>query len=83
MRWATPVIHFRRTATEDCVIGGQEITAGDKVVMWFNSANRDEAVFADPYRFDIAPHAQRARRLRCRRTPLLPRGQPGPARDHA
>ena len=54
VRWATPVIHFRRTATEDCVVGGQEIKAGDKVVMWFSSANRDDAVFDDPYRFDIA-----------------------------
>jgi cytochrome P450 len=54
VRWATPVIHFRRTATEDCVIGGQDIKAGDKVVMWFSSANRDESVFEDPYRFDIA-----------------------------
>ncbi len=54
VRWATPVIHFRRTAVDDCVIGDQEIKAGDKVVMWYSSANRDEAVFADPYRFDIA-----------------------------
>jgi cytochrome P450 len=54
VRWATPVIHFRRTATEDCVIGGQQMAAGDKVVMWFSSANRDEDVFAEPYRFDIA-----------------------------
>jgi methyl-branched lipid omega-hydroxylase len=54
VRWATPVIHFRRTAVDDCVIGGQEIAAGDKVVMWYSSANRDEAVFDDPYRFDIA-----------------------------
>src|SRR4051794_31299562 len=54
VRWATPVIHFRRTATEDCVLGDQEIKAGDKVVMWFSSANRDDAVFDDPYRFDIA-----------------------------
>ena len=42
VRWATPVIHFRRTATEDAVVGGQEIKAGDKVVLWYNSANRDE-----------------------------------------
>ena len=54
VRWATPVIHFRRTAVDDCVIGGQDIKAGDKVVMWYSSANRDEAVFDDPYRFDIA-----------------------------
>lgn len=53
VRWATPVIHFRRTAAADCVVGGQPIAAGDKVVMFYNSANRDEAVFADPYRFDV------------------------------
>jgi cytochrome P450 len=38
----------------DTVLGGQEIKAGDKVVMWYNAANRDEAKFPDPYRFDIA-----------------------------
>jgi cholest-4-en-3-one 26-monooxygenase len=53
LRWATPVMHFRRTATEDTEIGGQAIAEGDKVVIWYISANRDEAVFADPYRFDI------------------------------
>ena len=53
VRWATPVIHFRRTATEDTVLAGQRIAAGDKVVLWYNSANRDERVFPDPYRFDI------------------------------
>ena len=53
VRWATPVIHFRRTAVEDVVIGGTEVKAGDKVVMFYNSANRDEAVFEDPYRFDL------------------------------
>jgi methyl-branched lipid omega-hydroxylase len=54
VRWATPVIHFRRTATRDTVLGGQEIKAGDKVVLWYNSANRDARQFDDPYRFDIA-----------------------------
>ncbi|MEI7593619.1 MAG: cytochrome P450 [Actinomycetes bacterium] len=54
VRWATPVIHFRRTATEDCELGGKSIAAGDKVVMWFNSADRDESVFENPYRFDVA-----------------------------
>jgi cytochrome P450 len=54
VRWASPVIHFRRTATSDTVLGGQAIKAGDKVVMWYNSANRDEAKFDDPYRFDVA-----------------------------
>ncbi len=53
VRWATPVIHFRRTATRDTTIGGQAIAAGDKVVLWYSSANRDEAVFPDPYRFDV------------------------------
>jgi len=53
VRWATPVIHFRRTATEDTELSGQPIKAGDKVVMWFNSGDRDAAVFADPYRFDV------------------------------
>ncbi len=54
VRWATPVIHFRRTATRDTTIGGQAIREGDKVVLWYNSANRDEAVFDDPHRFDVA-----------------------------
>lgn len=53
VRWATPVTHFRRTATRDTAIGGEKIRDGEKVVMWYNSANRDEAVFADPYRFDV------------------------------
>ena len=53
VRWATPVIHFRRTAHTDTVVGGQEIAAGEKVVMFYNSANRDERHFTDPYRFDV------------------------------
>ncbi|GIU87447.1 MAG: linalool 8-monooxygenase [Acidimicrobiia bacterium] len=53
VRWATPVIHFRRTAARDTVVGGQEIRAGEKVVMFYNSANRDERHFPDPYRFDV------------------------------
>jgi cytochrome P450 len=53
LRWATPVFHFRRTATRDVELGGQRIAAGDKVVTWYISANRDEAVFPDPYRFDV------------------------------
>ncbi len=53
VRWATPVIHFRRTATEDVEIGGQRIRAGEKVVLWYNAANRDPLAFADPYRFDV------------------------------
>ena len=53
VRWATPVIHFRRTAARDTVLGGQAIKEGDKVVMWYNSANRDDAKFADPFSFDV------------------------------
>lgn len=53
VRWATPVIHFRRTATQDTEIRGQRIRAGEKVVLWYASANRDEDVFADPHRFDV------------------------------
>jgi cytochrome P450 len=53
VRWATPVIHFRRTATRDTELSGQKIRAGEKVVLWYNSANRDEAVFDQPERFDV------------------------------
>jgi cytochrome P450 len=60
LRWWTPVMTFRRTAAADCELGGQRVHAGDKVVVSFASANRDEAVFADPDRFDIrrspSPH---------------------------
>ena len=53
VRWSTPVIHFRRTATRDTELSGQKIREGEKVVMFYNSANRDEAVFDEPHRFDI------------------------------
>ncbi len=53
LRWGTPVMHFRRTATRDTEVGGQPVAEGDKVVIWYMSANRDEAVFDDPYRFDV------------------------------
>ncbi|HEY2075948.1 MAG TPA: cytochrome P450 [Streptosporangiaceae bacterium] len=56
LRWWTPVMTFRRTATSDCELGGRRIGKGDKVVVSFSSANRDEAVFADPDRFDIRRH---------------------------
>jgi cytochrome P450 len=55
VRWATPVIHFRRTCTQDGArIGEREFKEGDKVVLWYASANRDAAVFEDPYHFDIS-----------------------------
>jgi cholest-4-en-3-one 26-monooxygenase len=53
LRWASPVMHFRRTATKDFELGGQNIKAGDKVVVWYISANRDEKVFKDPFNFDV------------------------------
>lgn len=54
VRHASPVMHMRRTATADTEIGGQKLRKGDKVVMWYIAANRDESVFADPHRFDVA-----------------------------
>ncbi|MEL6893900.1 MAG: cytochrome P450, partial [Actinomycetota bacterium] len=60
VRWASPVIHFRRTATEDTEIAGQRIEAGEKVVMFYGSGNRDERVFEDPYRFDVGRPLQPA-----------------------
>jgi cytochrome P450 len=54
LRYASPVYHFRRTATKDAVINGQNIKAGQKVVTWFASGNRDEAIFENPDKFDIA-----------------------------
>ena len=53
VRYASPVMHMRRTATADTQIGGRRIAKGDKVVLWYISGNRDEDVFADPDRFDI------------------------------
>ncbi len=54
LRWASPVYHFRRTATRDVELHGKQIKEGDKVVMWFASGNRDQSVFEDPYRFDVS-----------------------------
>jgi cholest-4-en-3-one 26-monooxygenase len=53
VRWASPVMYFRRNATADVEIRGQQIKAGDKLSIWYASANRDEEVFEDPFRFDI------------------------------
>jgi cytochrome P450 len=53
LRWASPVYHFRRTATQDVELGGKQLKADDKVVIWFASGNRDGAKFADPYRLDV------------------------------
>lgn len=61
LRWWTPVMTFRRTATTDVTLAGVGISAGDKVVVSFISANRDPAVFADPDRFDV--HREPGRHL--------------------
>ena len=53
VRWASPVIFMRRTANCDTEIGGQPIRRGQKVVLFYCSGNRDEAVFADPFCFDL------------------------------
>jgi cytochrome P450 len=53
VRWASPVIFMRRTATGPVEVGGHRFDEGDKVALFYNSGNRDEAVFDDPYRFDV------------------------------
>jgi len=60
VRWATPVIHFRRTVTADTSLGGQPLRAGDKIVLFYESANRDERVFEHPEQFDISRPLQPA-----------------------
>ena len=53
VRYSSPILYFRRTATRDTSLAGTPIAAGDKVVMWYAAANFDEAVFDDPLRFDV------------------------------
>ena len=53
VRWGSPVIWMRRTVASDTVLGDVELVEGDKVIMFYNSANRDEDVFADPFTFDV------------------------------
>ena len=53
LRWVSPVMHFRRTATRDIELRGQKIREGDKVTLWYVSANRDEEIFPHPQRFDV------------------------------
>lgn len=53
LRWVTPVMHFRRTASRDVELGGEQIRSGDKVALWYTSANRDERAFPDADRFDV------------------------------
>ena len=53
LRWVTPIKNMNRTATRDVVVGGQQIHEGDNVLLLYPSANRDEEVFEDPFRFDV------------------------------
>jgi cholest-4-en-3-one 26-monooxygenase len=53
VRWATPVMYFRRNVTQDTQLRGVDIPEGDKVSVWYISANRDEDVFEDPFAFDV------------------------------
>ena len=53
LRWTSIVIQFQRTVTEDLELRGKTLRKGDSIVMWYPSANRDEEVFPDPYKFDI------------------------------
>jgi cytochrome P450 len=54
VRWASPVVYMRRTLTQDIELSGTKMAAGDKVSLWYNSANRDESKFANPWTFDVA-----------------------------
>jgi len=54
VRWASPVVYMRRTLTQDIELSGTKMAAGDKVSLWYNSANRDDSKFADPWTFDVA-----------------------------
>jgi cholest-4-en-3-one 26-monooxygenase len=53
VRWASPVMYFRRNVTQDTEIRGTQLKEGDKLSVWYISANRDEEVFDDPFRFDV------------------------------
>ncbi len=59
VRWASPTSYFRRTATRDFEMHGKQIKAGDKVLYWFASANRDEAAFDQPFRVDLGRNPNR------------------------
>jgi linalool 8-monooxygenase len=53
IRYVSPIMHMRRTAIADSEVRGKNIRAGDKVIMWYVSANRDEEIFSNPFGFDV------------------------------
>lgn len=59
IRWASPTMHFRRTATRDFELHGKQVKEGDKVLFWFVSGNRDESVFPDPFELDLTRNPNR------------------------
>ena len=63
----SPLLHMRRTATQDITVRGSEIKAGDKVVLWYYSGNRDEDLFEDPHDVQHPARPQPAHRVRRRR----------------
>src|SRR5262249_955365 len=77
LRWVTPVNLFQRTATRDVELGGQRIREGDKLVLFYASANRDEGGVPAAARFDVGPTPNDHLAL----PPLLPRRQSGVPRD--
>ena len=58
VRYVSPILHMRRTAVADTELRGKQIRAGDKVILWYASANRDEDAFTDPFRFDVTRSEQ-------------------------
>ncbi|MDE3087730.1 MAG: cytochrome P450 [Acidobacteriota bacterium] len=56
LRWSSPTLYNRRTATRDSELAGRTVRAGEKVTLWWASANRDDRVFEDPFRFDVSRH---------------------------
>ena len=76
LRWTSIVIQFQRTAVEDVELRGKTIRKGESVVLWYPSANRDEDVFEDPYKFDIRRDPNDHFAVRRLRRTLLSRCKP-------
>src|ERR1022692_1655620 len=78
VRYVSPVIWMRRSVTRDAVIGGHQYREGDKVALFYWSANRDESVFDDPLRFDVTRSPNNHVGFGGARPPPLPRAPPSP-----